>query len=129
MYLSSTHPSTFTSTIVAQSPIASHGTIGTVGFYAATVFGLFTPIEPYETAMLAVGAGQCLYWGMSGNPTGLTAVTLHGGPGSRCTPTLDANTDLSTNTTDHLVADLESLARAPGRRALGAARCGAKIFA
>jgi proline iminopeptidase len=101
------------------------------------VFGLFRPIEPYETGMLAVGDGQHLYWETSGNPRRLTAVNLHGGPGSGCTPAgrclfdpaqyrvvqfdqrgaghstprVDATADLSANTTAHLVADLESLRR------------------
>ncbi len=99
------------------------------------MLGLFTPIEPYETGMLAVDDGQRLYLEMSGNPTGLTVVNLHGGPGSGCTPSgrrlfdparyrivqfdqrgagrstprVDATADLSTNTTAHLVADLELL--------------------
>jgi proline iminopeptidase len=102
---------------------------------AVTVVGLFGPIEPYETGMLAVGHGQRLYWETSGNPKGLTVVNLHGGPGSgstpggrrlfdparyrivqfdqrgagRSAPRVDAAADLSANTTGHLVADLESL--------------------
>jgi proline iminopeptidase len=107
------------------------------------VSGLFPPLEPYETGMLGVGDGQQLYWETSGNPAGRTVVTLHGGPGSGCTPNgrrffdparyrivqfdqrgagnstprVDAGSDLSTNTTAHLVADLELL-----REHLGVAR-------
>jgi proline iminopeptidase len=96
----------------------------------------YPPIEPYESGMLDVGDGQSIYWEVSGNPAGKPAVTLHGGPGSglspgrrrwfhpdgyrlvqfdqrgcgRSTPHAgDLSTDLSTNTTRHLIADLERL--------------------
>jgi proline iminopeptidase len=86
--------------------------------------------------MLDVGQGQQLYWEVSGNPNGKPAVTLHGGPGSgsypgqrrwfdpsayrivqfdqrgcgRSTPSVgDPATDLSSNTTEHLIADVERL--------------------
>jgi proline iminopeptidase len=86
--------------------------------------------------MLDVGNGQQVYWEVCGNPSGKPAVVLHGGPGSGCTPGLrryfdpaayrivlldqrgagrsaphasDAAVDLSTNTTLHLIADLELL--------------------
>jgi proline iminopeptidase len=96
---------------------------------------LFPPIEPYERGMLDVGDGQRLYWEACGNPSGAPAVVLHGGPGSGCTPgyrryfdpagyrivlfdqrgsgrsepRVAATTDLSTNTTPHLIADIERL--------------------
>ena len=83
-----------------------------------------------------VGDGHRLHWALSGNREGKPAVVLHGGPGSGCTPwsrgwfDLDAylvvqmdqrnsgrstpyagapTVDLTTNTTAHLVADLERL--------------------
>src|SRR5262245_41446973 len=86
--------------------------------------------------MLDVGDGQRVYWEQCGNPDGRPAVVLHGGPGSGCTPghrrwfdpdryrivlldqrncgrsrphASDPATDLATNTTGHLVADLELL--------------------
>jgi proline iminopeptidase len=86
--------------------------------------------------MLDVGGGQRVYWEVSGNPGGKPAVVLHGGPGSgssperrrwfnpsayrivqfdqrgcgRSTPPVsDPATELATNTTDHLVADIERL--------------------
>lgn len=91
----------------------------------------FPPIEPYATGRLDVGDGHELYWELSGNPHGLPAVFLHGGPGSgsgahhrrlfdparyrillfdqrgagRSTP----QGGLEQNTTWHLVADLERL--------------------
>ncbi len=86
--------------------------------------------------MLEVGDGQSVYWETSGNPEGKPAVFLHGGPGGESTPShrrlfdpsryrivlldqrgagrslphaSEAEADLSTNTTWHLVADLERL--------------------
>ena len=86
--------------------------------------------------MLPVGDGNLVYWETCGNPHGKPAVVLHGGPGSGCSPgwrrlfdpaayrivlfdqrgcgrsTPHASlpeTDLSTNTTQHLVADIELL--------------------
>jgi proline iminopeptidase len=96
---------------------------------------LFEPIEPYETGRLKISDGQHLYWETSGSPKKLTAVSLHGGPGSGCTaggrrlfdperyrivqfdqrgagrstPRVSVTTDLSANTTAHLIADLEAL--------------------
>jgi proline iminopeptidase len=95
----------------------------------------FPAIEPSEHGMLAVGDGQRIYWETCGNPAGKPAIVLHGGPGSGCTvgmrrsfdprayrivlldqrgagrstPRVTSDTDLSTNTTDHLMADLERL--------------------
>ena len=95
---------------------------------------LFPEIEPYAHGMLDVGGGQRLYWETAGNPAGRAVVVLHGGPGSGCTgqsrffdpdayrivlvdqrgagrskPRVDATSDLSTNTTHHLLSDLERL--------------------
>ncbi|MFD4182349.1 prolyl aminopeptidase [Rhodococcus sp. NPDC058514] len=100
--------------------------------------GLYPAIEPFDQGMLEVGDGHRLYWEVSGNPDGKPVVALHGGPGSGATPGMrryfdpaayrvvlfdqrgcgrstphasDPGVDLSTNTTDHLVADLEALRR------------------
>ncbi len=97
---------------------------------------LYPEIEPYEHGLLDVGDGNRIYWETCGDPGGKPAVVLHGGPGSGCTPGLrrpfdpsahrivlhdqrncgrstphasDPRTDLSTNTTEHLIADLERL--------------------
>ncbi|MFJ4199211.1 prolyl aminopeptidase [Streptomyces sviceus] len=99
---------------------------------------LYPEIEPYDHGMLDVGDGNLVYWETCGNPDGKPAVVLHGGPGSGCTPwarrlfdpaayrvvLLDQrgagrstphasayDTDMSVNTTPHLVADLELLRR------------------
>ena len=93
-------------------------------------------IEPYDHGMLDVGDGNHVYWETCGNPLGKPAVVLHGGPGSGCGPyfrrlfdpavyrivLLDQRgcgrstphasvygTDMSVNTTAHLIADLELL--------------------
>ena len=98
--------------------------------------GLYPAIEPYEHGMLDVGDGHQVYWEVCGNPAGKPAVVVHGGPGSGCGPNsrryfdpaayrivlLDQRgcgrstphaggptVDLSANTTDHLLADLELL--------------------
>jgi proline iminopeptidase len=96
----------------------------------------YPPIEPFATGMLDVGDGQRIYWEASGNPLGKPAVALHGGPGSGSRPGRrrwfdparywlvqfdqrgcgnstphagDLSTDLSTNTTHHLIRDIERL--------------------
>lgn len=95
----------------------------------------YPAIEPYETGMLPVGDGHEIYWETVGRPDGTPAVFLHGGPGGgarpsarghfdpaayravlfdqrgcgRSRPLADVPVDLSTNTTDHLVADIERL--------------------
>ena len=93
-------------------------------------------VEPYASGVLDVGDGHSLYWEQVGNPDGKPAVMLHGGPGSgaslgmrrafdperwqvtifdqrnsgRSTPYAgDPEVDLSTNTTPHLVDDVERL--------------------
>jgi proline iminopeptidase len=98
--------------------------------------GLFPEREPAEFGRLSVGDGQTVYWETVGNPAGVPVVYLHGGPGSgggprvrryfdpgrfravlfdqrgcgRSEPLADAPwVDLSVNTTDHLVADIERL--------------------
>ena len=97
---------------------------------------LYPGTAPLASGMLAVGDGHRIAWDTYGNPDGKPAVTLHGGPGSgsspfwprlfdpsryrvacfdqrgcgRSTPSAAApDADLSTNTTDHLVADVERL--------------------
>ncbi len=95
---------------------------------------LYPPAEPYDHGLLDVGDGHRIYWETSGNPAGEPVVALHGGPGSgmgsgrsfdpgayllvrfdqrgcgRSTPSAaDLSTDLSTNTTHHLIADIEKL--------------------
>lgn len=96
----------------------------------------FPATDPYDSGMLDVGDGHRLYWECCGNPDGRPALYLHGGPGSGCTPAerrlfdpdayrvvlfdqraagrsrpraSEPDADLSTNTTAHLIADIEAL--------------------
>jgi proline iminopeptidase len=97
---------------------------------------LYGEIEPYETGRLDAGDGNLVYWEVCGSPSGKPAVMLHGGSGSGCvsawrryfnpaayrvvlfdqrgcgrsTPNAgDPGVDLATNTTEHLIADIERL--------------------
>ncbi|MFG1975596.1 prolyl aminopeptidase [Nonomuraea fuscirosea] len=94
------------------------------------------PIEPYDHGMLDTGDGNLIYWEVCGNPDGKPALVVHGGPGSGCSTGVrrtfdperyrivlfdqrncgrsrphasDPATDLSRNTTQHLIADMELL--------------------
>lgn len=96
----------------------------------------YPAVDPYASGLLPVPEGHLLYWETVGNPAGIPAVYLHGGPGSGCTPGMrrffDPNAfravlfdqrgcgrsrpradapdyDLATNTTARLVADIERL--------------------
>lgn len=94
-------------------------------------------MEPYEHGLLDVGDNNSIYWECSGNPLGQPAVYVHGGPGSGCSsrargffdphayrivlfdqrgcgrsrPLLSEASQLQTNTTQHLIRDLEVLRR------------------
>lgn len=97
---------------------------------------LYPEIEPYDHGLLAAGDRHRIYWETCGNPNGKPALVLHGGPGSGCTPgarryfnpdlyrivlfdqrgsgrstphASEADIDLSSNTTSHLIADIERL--------------------
>ena len=90
---------------------------------------------PYDEGMLDVGDGNRVHYSQHGDPQGKPVVMVHGGPGSGCTPAMARNlhpayrmvlfdqrgsglstphasdpaTDLSVNTTEHLLADMERL--------------------
>ncbi len=96
---------------------------------------LYPEIQPFRFGHLDVGDGQQVYWELSGNPDGKPVVFLHGGPGGgtdpayrqffdpaayrivlfdqrgcgRSTPHVADGADLSVNTTDRLLADIEML--------------------
>ena len=97
---------------------------------------LYPEIEPYEQGFLEVDDGNLVYWEACGNPHGKPAVVLHGGPGSGCSPwhrrlfdpsayrlvlfdqrncgrstphASALDTSLGSNTTAHLIADMEQL--------------------
>ncbi len=96
----------------------------------------YPDIEPYETGLLDTGDGNLVYWESSGNPEGVPALIVHGGPGSGCTTgnrrsfdperfriilfdqrncgrsrphASDPAADMSLNTTGHLLSDMERL--------------------
>lgn len=96
----------------------------------------FPAIEPYATGLLDTGDGHQVYWEACGNPEGEPALYLHGGPGSgfskgqrrffdpdryrailfdqrgsgQSRPLAnERDADLSTNTTRHLIDDIEAL--------------------
>lgn len=95
----------------------------------------YPPIEPYDSGHLEVGDGQQIYWEISGSPGGKPVVFVHGGPGGGTSPDqrrffdpdryrivlfdqrgcgqsrphIADGADLSVNTTDHLIADIERL--------------------
>jgi proline iminopeptidase len=100
------------------------------------VTALYPEVEPHDRGMLAVGDGNDVYWETCGDPRGKPAIVLHGGPGSGCTAwhrrlfdpgayrvvlfdqrncgrsTPHASlhdTDMASNTTAHLLADIERL--------------------
>jgi proline iminopeptidase len=86
--------------------------------------------------MLDTGDGNLVYWETCGNPDGVPVLVVHGGPGSGCSTGMrksfdpqrhrivlfdqrncgrstphaaDLAADMSLNTTDHLIADMEAL--------------------
>jgi proline iminopeptidase len=102
---------------------------------------LYPEIDPHDHGLLDVGAGHQIYWETCGHPSGKPALVLHGGPGSGCTPwhrrlfdpaayrvvlfdqrncgrsTPPASafeTDLASNTTQHLIADIERVRKRLG---------------
>lgn len=93
-------------------------------------------VAAHAHGLLAVGDGQHVYWEVCGNPEGIPALVVHGGPGSGCRPgnptafdpdryrvvlfdqrgcgrstphAADPAVDLVANTTEHLLADMERL--------------------
>ncbi|TVR72244.1 MAG: prolyl aminopeptidase [Sphaerobacteraceae bacterium] len=92
--------------------------------------------EPLNSGTLSTSDGHEIYWESVGNPDGAPIVYLHGGPGSGATPgarrffdpdqhhailfdqrgsgrsrplASEPDADLSTNTTAHLIGDIEEL--------------------
>ncbi|WP_426512187.1 prolyl aminopeptidase [Dactylosporangium sp. McL0621] len=92
--------------------------------------------DPYDEGLLDVGDGHRMYYSVGGNPAGVPALVVHGGPGSGSSPGVrrlfdpgryrivqfdqrmcgrstphasEPGADLSANTTGHLLADMERL--------------------
>lgn len=94
---------------------------------------LFPAIEPHASGTLEVGDGHVLAWEVSGNPSGVPVVFVHGGPGAGVAPAYRRFFDpafwrivlfdqrgcgrsmpaasLEDNTTAHLIGDMERLRR------------------
>ena len=97
---------------------------------------LYPNIEPYMTGMLQVSPLHRIYVEQCGNPNGIPAVFLHGGPGYRCTTNnrrffdpkayriilIDQRgcgrstpyASVEENTTQHLVSDIEQVRKTLG---------------
>jgi len=96
----------------------------------------YPQIEPYTHDILDMGDGNAVYWETCGTPTGKPAIVFHGGPGSGCSPQFRSlfdpekfrivlfdqrgcgrstphaggiDVEFSTNTTAHLLDDIERL--------------------
>ena len=96
----------------------------------------FPVSEPFDSGLLDVGDGNRIYYEQVGNPEAIPVLYVHGGPGSGCSLNArgiydperfrtilfdqrncgrslphagDPSVDLSANTTQHLIADMELL--------------------
>jgi proline iminopeptidase len=96
----------------------------------------YPEIEPYGSGLLDTGDGNLVYWETCGNPDGVPALIVHGGPGSGCTTgnrrsfdpqkfriilfdqrncgrslphASDPSADMALNTTGRLLTDMEQL--------------------
>lgn len=92
---------------------------------------LYPPRAPYNEGFLDTGDGHTLYYAECGNPEGVPALIVHGGPGGGSNPAMrrfhdprhyriilfdqrgcgrsTPNASIENNTTWHLVADIERL--------------------
>jgi proline iminopeptidase len=97
---------------------------------------LYPEIEPYASGRLDVGDNNAVYWETCGNPDGVDALVVHGGPGSGCSAgarrwfdparyrvvlvdqrncgrsrphASDPSVDLASNTTANLIEDFEKI--------------------
>ncbi len=100
---------------------------------ASTQYQMFPEIEPFSSGMLDLDGHHKMYWEVSGNPEGRPILFLHGGPGAGASAShrrfFDPEhyriivydqrgagrskpfADVTDNTTQHLIADVERLRR------------------
>ena len=98
---------------------------------SSTTYQLYPDIEAYAKGLLDLDGHHQMYWEVSGNPEGVPVVFLHGGPGAGAAPShrrffdpehyqiiiFDQRgsgrskpfADITDNTTQHLIADMEVL--------------------
>jgi proline iminopeptidase len=96
-------------------------------------YQLYPEIQPHAKGMLDLDGHHKMYWEVSGNPDGVPAVFLHGGPGAGASPShrrfFDPDyyrivvfdqrgsgrskpfAEIAHNTTQHLIGDMETLRR------------------
>ncbi|MAF48178.1 MAG: prolyl aminopeptidase [Rhodospirillales bacterium] len=96
-------------------------------------YQLYPEIQPHAKGMLDLDGHHKMYWEISGNPEGVPAVFLHGGPGAGASPShrrfFDPDyyaivvfdqrgsgrskpfAEIADNTTQHLINDMEALRR------------------
>jgi proline iminopeptidase len=94
---------------------------------------MYPPVQCHAQGWLDVGDGHEIYWEVCGNPMGVPALFVHGGPGAGCAPDdrrwfdprryrivlfdqrgtgrSRPSGELRANTTAHLVRDIETLRR------------------
>lgn len=92
---------------------------------------LYPALDPYAVGRLRLDGRHAMYWETSGNPSGVPVLFLHGGPGAgasaahrrffnpdvynivifdqRGAGRSSPHADLTDNTTQHLIADIERL--------------------
>jgi len=97
---------------------------------------LYPPISSHASGMLDTAGLHRIYWETSGNPDGIPVLFVHGGPGSGTSPVQrrffdparyrivlfdqrgcgrsTPHGELTDNTTQHLIADMEALRRELG---------------
>ncbi|MFP6734192.1 MAG: prolyl aminopeptidase [Rhodospirillales bacterium] len=94
-------------------------------------YQLYPEIQPHAKGMLDLDGPHKMYWEVSGNPDGVPAVFLHGGPGAGASPShrrfFDPDyyrivvfdqrgsgrskpfAEITDNTTQHIIGDMETL--------------------
>jgi proline iminopeptidase len=92
---------------------------------------LYPPIDPFDQRMMDMGDGHRIYVEQCGNPQGVPVLVFHGGPGGGCSPAMRRYFDpahyrvilfdqrgcgrsrphasVSSNTTWHLISDIETI--------------------